>query len=51
MPSTIVQKMTGAMSIRIRATKAVPSHLSPTANSGNAKPTAIPSRTATMTAM
>ena len=51
MPSTIVQKMTGAMSILISATNAVPSHLRPTANSGNAKPTAMPSTTATITAM
>ena len=46
-----MQKMTGPMSIRISATKAVPSHFRLTANSGNAKPTTMPSSTATMTAM
>ena len=51
MPSTMVQKMTGAMSIRINATNAVPSHLRPTAKSGNTKPTTMPRITATMTAM
>src|SRR3712207_3908284 len=51
MPSTMVQKMTGAISILIRPTNAVPSHLSDTANSGKAKPTAMPASTAPMTAM
>src|SRR5919112_3275210 len=50
MPSTMVQKMTGAMSILISPTNAVPSHFSETANSGNAKPTAMPASTAPMTA-
>jgi hypothetical protein len=51
MPSTMVQKMTGAMSILIRPTKAVPSHFRPTAKSGNTKPTTMPRITATMTAL
>src|SRR4051794_23969668 len=50
MPSTMVQKMTGAMSILITPTNAVPSHFRFAANSGNAKPTAMPSTTAAMTA-
>ena len=50
-PSTIVQKMTGEIIILIRATNAVPSGLSWTAKSGASRPTAMPSRTATMTAM
>ncbi len=50
MPSTIVQKMTGAMSILISATNAVPSHFRLVANSGKTNPTTIPSRTAPMTA-
>jgi hypothetical protein len=51
MPSTIVQKMTGAMSILIRPTNAVPSHSSETANSGKTKPTTMPRSTAAITAM
>ena len=51
MPSTIVPKMTGPISILISPTKAVPSHFRLTANSGNAKPTMMPRITATMTAM
>ena len=51
MPSTMVQKMTGAISIRIRPTNAVPSHLRPTAKSGKTKPTTMPRTTATITAM
>ena len=51
MPRTIVQKMTGAMSIRIRPTNAVPSHFRLTAKSGKTKPTTMPRITATMTAM
>src|SRR5215217_1981552 len=50
MPSTIVQKMTGPMSILIRPTNAVPSHFREVANSGKAKPTAMPAMTAPMTA-
>src|SRR5450631_317834 len=54
MPSTIVQKMIGVIIILIRFTNPVPSGLSPTANPslpGNAKPTAMPSSAATITAM
>src|SRR3954465_13908848 len=50
MPRTIVQKMTGAMSILIRPTNAVPRNLRLVANSGKAKPTPMPSTTAPMTA-
>jgi len=48
-PSTIVQKMTGEMSIRISPTNAVPSHLRCTAKSGKTKPTTMPRITAAMT--
>ncbi len=51
MPSTRVQKMIGLIIILIRLTKPVPSGFSSTAKSGNRKPTPMPSRTATMTAM
>jgi hypothetical protein len=51
MPSTIVQKMTGAISIRISATKAVPSHFRLTAKSGNTNPTTMPRTTARITEM
>ncbi len=50
-PITIVQKMTGWIIIVISATKPVPSGLSLTAKSGNSSPTAMPSSTATTTAM
>ncbi len=48
---TIVQKMTGWIIILTSATKPVPRGASFTAKSGNAKPTRMPSTTATMTAM
>jgi hypothetical protein len=54
MPTTIVQKMMGVMIILIRFTKPVPSGLNWTASPslpGNAKPTAMPRATATITAM
>ena len=50
-PSTMVQKMIGLIIILISATNAVPIGLSATANSGKAKPTAMPRPTATITAM
>ncbi len=50
-PSTMVQKMTGAIIILIRATKAVPSGFSATPASGARSPRAAPATTATMTAM
>ena len=50
-PSTIVQKMIGLIIILIRLTKPVPRGLSLTAKSGAAKPTTMPSTTATMTAI
>ena len=50
MPSTIVQKMIGLISILIRATNPVPSGASFSPNSGHRKPTAMPAATATMTA-
>ena len=46
-----MQKMTGWIIILISATNAVPSGLSSTAKSGATRPTAMPSSTATMTAM
>ena len=49
-PSTIVQKMTGAIIILMRYTKPVPMGLSSLATSGAAKPTAMPATTATITA-
>ncbi len=51
MPSTIVQKMIGEIIILIRLTNPVPSGFSSTAASGQISPTAMPSATATMTAM
>ena len=50
-PSTMVQKITGWIIILISATKAWPIGLSSTANAGETRPTAIPSATATITAM
>ncbi len=50
-PMTSVQKMTGWIIILIRATNAVPSGFSCTAKSGAISPTAMPSPTATITAM
>src|SRR4051812_23611048 len=50
MPRTIVQKMTGLIIIFTRLTKPVPSGFSCLAKSGAAKPTAMPSPTATTTA-
>ena len=50
-PRTIVQKMTGWIIILIRATNPVPSGFSSTARSGAARPTPMPSSTATTTAM
>ena len=53
MPVTIVTKMIGVIIILIRLTKPVPSGWSCTANPffpGKAKPTAMPSATATITA-
>ena len=49
-PSTIVQKMTGWIIIRISATKASPIHCSFTAKSGKRRPTATPRAMATTTA-
>ena len=51
MPSTIVQKITGAIIILIRLTKPVPSGLRALPTSGNTSPTAIPNPTAMMTEM
>ena len=51
MPSTIVQKMTGAIIILIRLTNIVPSTPTLLPTSGASKPTAMPTSTATMTAM
>jgi len=49
-PSTIVQKMIGLIIIWIRETNPSPNGLSSTATSGARNPTAIPSRTAAITA-
>ena len=51
MPSTIVQKMTGEIIIRIRSTNAVPTGFSALPVSGATRPTAMPRATATITAM
>ena len=51
MPSTIVQKMTGAIIILISATNIVPSTPTLLPTSGARRPTATPAKTATMTAM
>ena len=50
-PSTIVQKMTGAIIIEISATNAVPIGFSDLATSGAMSPTTMPAATATITAM
>ncbi len=50
-PSTIVQKMTGEIIMRIRLTNASPIGLSLTAKSGTVRPTRTPRTTAAMTAM
>ena len=50
-PSTIVQKMIGAIIILMSSTNASPMGFSPTANSGAARPTVMPASTATITAM
>ena len=50
-PSTIVQKITGEIIIRMRATKASPMGLSFTAKSGATNPTRTPRATAAITAM
>ena len=50
-PSTIVQKMTGEIIILISPTNASLSGLSFVPRSGARRPTAMPSSTATMTAM
>ena len=50
-PSTMVQKMTGAISILISATNPVPSGLSALPRSGANRPTAAPSTTAAITMM
>ena len=51
MPSTIVQKITGAIIILISATNIVPSTPTLLPTSGAIRPTATPANTATMTAM
>lgn len=50
-PSTMVQKITGGMTILMSATNPVPSGFSATPTDGNSSPTTTPSTTATMTAM
>ena len=50
-PSTIVQKITGAIIIEISETNAVPMGFSCTATSGAVRPTRMPAPTATITAM
>ena len=50
-PSTIVQKMIGAIIILMSITNASPIGFRPTANSGAASPTVMPASTATITAM
>jgi hypothetical protein len=50
-PSTIVQKMTGWIIILIRATKPSPSGSSLSPKLGKRSPTAIPRKTAAITAM
>ena len=49
-PTTIVQKMMGAIIILMSATKAVPIGLSATPTSGQTKPIVAPSTTAMITA-
>ena len=49
-PTTIVQKMIGAIIILMSATKAVPSGLSATPTSGQTRPTVAPRTTAAITA-
>ena len=51
MPSTMVQKMTGAMIILMRLTNIVPRILNGAAASGATRPKTTPPTTATMTAM
>lgn len=50
-PSTMVQKMMGAIIILIRATNASPTGFRATPVSGATSPTVMPSSTAMMTAM
>jgi hypothetical protein len=50
-PSTIVQKITGEIIILTRFTKPVPTGLSAIPKLGHRMPTAMPARTAMMTAM
>ncbi|CAH0256341.1 hypothetical protein SRABI128_03037 [Microbacterium sp. Bi128] len=51
MPTTIVQKITGAIIILMRLTKPLPRGSRPVANCGAVSPTTMPATTARMTAM
>ena len=50
-PSTIVQKITGLITILIRFTNAVPNGFSALPTSGATRPTMMPSTTAAITAI
>ncbi len=51
MPTTIVQKITGAIIILISETKPLPTGSSAVAKAGAMRPTMMPATTATITAM